>query len=106
MANKRQIASILNGACPRSNLKPRFSITRNSIWQIKGKLNLLKNIVGMEAHIKNDLLYLLRIIESSCKLKMYAASFSTADEFYRANDQLEYNACLNQLGRIGEQAKK
>jgi len=60
----------------------------------------------MQPHIKNDLLYLLRIIEASQKLRLYTAEFSTWEAFYDSNDQLEFNACLNQLVQIGEQAKK
>jgi len=60
----------------------------------------------MQPHIKNDLLYLLRILEASQKLRLYTTKFSTSEAFYYSNDQLEFNACLNQLVQIGEQAKK
>ena len=60
----------------------------------------------MQPHIKNDMLYLLRMMEASQKIKLYAASFNNWDAFYYSNDQLEFNACLNQLVQIGEQAKK
>lgn len=60
----------------------------------------------MQPHIKNDLLYLLRIVEASQKLKLYIAKFPDWEPFYYSNDQLEFNACLNQLTQIGEQAKK
>ena len=60
----------------------------------------------MQPHINNDMLYLLRMVEASKKLKLYAANFSNFEDFYYSNDQLEFNACLNQLAQIGEQAKK
>lgn len=60
----------------------------------------------MQRHIKNDLLYLLRIVEASKKLQLYSAGFETWQQFYISNNQLEFNACLNQLNQIGEQAKK
>jgi uncharacterized protein with HEPN domain len=60
----------------------------------------------MQRHIKNDMLYLLRIMEAAQKIQLYAASFADWESFYFSNDQLEFNACLNQLGQVGEQAKK
>src|SRR6266571_8209401 len=68
--------------------------------------SVLLKTCNMQPHIKNDLLYLLRIIEASQKLRLYTAEFSTWEAFYDSNDQLEFNACLNQLVQIGEQAKK
>jgi uncharacterized protein with HEPN domain len=60
----------------------------------------------MQQHIKNDMLYLLRMMEAAQKIQLYASSFTDWESFYFSNDQLEFNACLNQLGHIGEQAKK
>lgn len=60
----------------------------------------------MQPHIKNDMLYLLRMMEAAQKIQLYASSFTDWASFYFSNDQLEFNACLNQLGQIGEQAKK
>ena len=60
----------------------------------------------MQPHINNDMLYLLRILEASQKLKLYTEQFSDFEEFYHSNDQLEFNACLNQLVQMGEQANK
>ena len=60
----------------------------------------------MQAHIKNDMLYLLRILEACQKLQLYTANFSNFEEFYFSNNQLEFNACLSQLVQIGDQAKK
>ena len=60
----------------------------------------------MQLHIKNDLLYLLRILEAAQKIKLYSTGFSDWEQFYSSNDQLQFNACLNQLTQIGEQSKK
>ncbi len=60
----------------------------------------------MQPHIKNDLLYLLRILEACQKIKLYSGNISTFEDFYYSNDQLELNACLYQMAQIGEQAKK
>lgn len=60
----------------------------------------------MQQHIKNDMLYLLRILEAAKKIQLYTSSFTDWESFYFSNDQLEFNACLNQLAQIGEQAKK
>lgn len=60
----------------------------------------------MQPHIKNDLLYLLRILEACRKLQLYTSNFSNSGDFYFSNHQLELNACLNQMAQIGEQAKK
>ena len=60
----------------------------------------------MQPHLSNDLLYLLRILEASNKIQLYAAAHSTGEDLYNSKDQLEFNACLNQLAQIGEQANK
>jgi uncharacterized protein with HEPN domain len=60
----------------------------------------------MQPNIKNDLLYLLRILEACKKIRLYTYTFNTSNEFYASNSQLEVNATLNQLAQIGEQAKK
>ena len=52
------------------------------------------------------MLYLLRMMEAAQKIQLYASSFTDWESFYFSKDQLEFNACLNQLGQIGEQAKK
>lgn len=53
-----------------------------------------------------DILLLLRILEASEKIKLYSFQFIDAIEFFEANDQKEFNACLNLLAQIGEHAKK
>lgn len=60
----------------------------------------------MQAHIRNDLLYLLRILEACSKIMVYAKEYNTAELFFQANDQKEFNASLNLLGQIGEQSSR
>ena len=60
----------------------------------------------MQPHIKNDLLYLLRILEACQKLKLYSENISTFEDFYYSNDQLELNACLYQIGSDWGTGKK
>lgn len=60
----------------------------------------------MQPHLKNDLLYLLRILESSEKIIRYTTDFNEAIEFFDHKDQMTLNACLNLLAQIGEQANK
>jgi len=47
--------------------------------------------------IKNDLLYLLSIIESVEKIELYAKEYEDAETFYFANEQQNYNATLTLL---------
>lgn len=60
----------------------------------------------MLAEIKNDLLYLLNILESIEKIIIYSAKTGTAEDFYYANDQLNFNATLNLLANCGENVRK
>lgn len=53
-----------------------------------------------------DLLFLLRILESGEKIKLYSYGFTDAIEFFEAHDQKDFNACLSLLAQIGEQANK
>ena len=55
---------------------------------------------------KNDLLYLLNILESIEKIRLYAAETQDAEAFYQLNDQLNFNASLNLLTNIGESVFK
>jgi len=52
--------------------------------------------------IKNDLLHLLNILESCEKIILYSNNYKTVEEFFYANEQLNYNACLTLLSNIGE----
>ena len=49
---------------------------------------------------KNDLLYLLNILESIEKIRLYGAETQDAEAFYQLNDQLNFNASLNLLTNI------
>jgi len=60
----------------------------------------------MLAEIKNDLLYLLNILESIEKIHIYSEKTGTAEDFFYANDQLNFNATLNLFAHIGENAGK
>jgi uncharacterized protein with HEPN domain len=60
----------------------------------------------MQAHIRNDLLYLLRLMEACSKIMLYAKQFTSAEDFFQANDQKEFNASLNLLSQIGEQSSR
>ena len=60
----------------------------------------------MQPNIKNDLLYLLGILESVGKIEKYTETCFNADDFYFANEQLNFNASLNLLGNIGELCSK
>jgi uncharacterized protein with HEPN domain len=54
----------------------------------------------------NDLLPLLVMLESIGKVEIYAASFSTPEDFFQANEQLHFNASLLLLLNLGEQSGK
>jgi len=56
--------------------------------------------------IKNDLMYLLNILESIEKILLYCNNSSSAEEFYEMNEQLNFNASLNLLTNIGENVGK
>jgi len=60
----------------------------------------------MLPNIKNDLLYLLGILESIGKIECYTMYCITADDFYYCNDQLNFNASLNLMANIGELCAK
>jgi uncharacterized protein with HEPN domain len=55
---------------------------------------------------KNDLLYLLNILESIGKIQKYSKTATDAESFYKLNDQLNLNASLNLLANIGENVAK
>lgn len=60
----------------------------------------------MLKNIRNDLLYLLGILNSIGKIKKYTKEITSSEQFYDVNDQLNYNASLNLLALIGENANK
>ncbi len=55
---------------------------------------------------KNNLLYLLNILESIEKIGIYSKGTSGPEDFYGKNDQLNFNATLNLLANIGEGISK
>ncbi|GHS87339.1 hypothetical protein FACS189487_03310 [Campylobacterota bacterium] len=55
---------------------------------------------------KNDLLYLLNILEYIGKVWKYIKSIKDAEELYELNDQLNLNASLTLLANIGENVSK
>lgn len=56
--------------------------------------------------IRNDLMYLLNMLESLEKILLYSKDCTDAEEFYEMNDQLNFNASLNLLTNIGENIGK
>jgi len=53
-----------------------------------------------------NLIYILTILEAIEKIKIYSDGFETADDFFWANQQLNFNGTLNLLIAIGEESKK
>jgi uncharacterized protein with HEPN domain len=55
---------------------------------------------------KNDLLYLLNILEYIGKIWKYTEETNSAEELFELNDQLNLNASLTLLANIGENVSK
>jgi len=55
---------------------------------------------------KNDLLYLLNILEYIGKIWKYTEKTNDAEELFELNDQMNLNASLTLLANIGENASK
>ena len=55
---------------------------------------------------RNDLLYLLSILESVEKVVLYSQETDTAESFFEYNDQINFNATLTLLMHIGETVGK
>ncbi|MDR0320875.1 MAG: DUF86 domain-containing protein [Treponema sp.] len=55
---------------------------------------------------KNDLLYLLNILEYIGKIWKYTEKTNDAEELFELNDQLNLNASLTLLANIGENVSK
>ncbi len=55
---------------------------------------------------KNNLLYLLEMLQSTEKCQFYARSHSSAEEFWEANEQMNFNAAITMLAQIGELSVK
>jgi uncharacterized protein with HEPN domain len=60
----------------------------------------------MLAEIRNDLLYLLNILESIEKIHIYSKKAENAEDFFYENDQLNFNGALTLLANIGENVAK
>jgi uncharacterized protein with HEPN domain len=56
--------------------------------------------------IKNDLMYLLNMVEAIEKIMIYSKDFFSAEEFFDYEDQLNFNATLSLFTLIGENAGK
>ena len=56
--------------------------------------------------MNKNILYLLSILEAIEKIKVYKNDFNNANDFFEANLQKEFNATLNLLIAIGEEARK
>ena len=56
--------------------------------------------------IENDLVHLLGILNSIAKIRIYSDEYTSPEEFYKADNQLNFNACLNLLANTGECANK
>ena len=55
---------------------------------------------------KNDLMYLINILEYIGKIWKYTEGVSSADDLYDLNEQLNLNASLTLIANIGENASK
>jgi uncharacterized protein with HEPN domain len=55
---------------------------------------------------ERNLVYLLTILESIEKIKIYSKDFDNADDFLWSNQQLNFNGTVNLLIAIGEEVKK
>jgi uncharacterized protein with HEPN domain len=60
----------------------------------------------MLANIKNDLMYLLNILEYIGKIQKYTEEINSPEELYELNDQLNFNGSINLLANIGENASR
>ena len=56
--------------------------------------------------IRNDLMYLLNLLESIEKILLYSKDCSDAEAFYEYNDQMNFNATLNLFANMGENIGK
>jgi uncharacterized protein with HEPN domain len=60
----------------------------------------------MSPNEKNDLLYLLNILEHIGKIWKYTEKTKNAEELFELNEQLNLNASLTLLANIGENVSK
>lgn len=55
--------------------------------------------------MNKNVLYLLSVLESIEKIKIYTKEYSDADQFFEANYQKDFNATLTLLIAVGEDVK-
>jgi uncharacterized protein with HEPN domain len=55
---------------------------------------------------KNDMLYLLNILEHIGKIRKYTEKTKNAEELFKFNEQMNLNASLTLLANIGENVSK
>ena len=60
----------------------------------------------MQPSIKNDLVYLLRMLDAIGKIRVYSTEYDHPEDFFNAQAQQPFNASLALLANIGEQSKK
>lgn len=60
----------------------------------------------MYKSIKNDIVYLLNILEYIEKIFIYSKDCDNAEDFYNKDDQLNFNATLTLFTQIGENVPK
>ena len=60
----------------------------------------------MSPNEKNDLLYLLNILEYIGKIWKYTEGAKSAEELFKLNDQMNLNASLTLMANIGENVSK
>lgn len=60
----------------------------------------------MQKQSKNDLVYILTILEAAEKVRIYSKNFQSSESFYEANNQLNFNASVLLIATIGEYAGK
>ena len=53
-----------------------------------------------------NLLYILSILEAIEKIFLYSDTYDTSENFWEANEQMNFNACLTLLIAVGEDSKK
>ncbi len=54
----------------------------------------------------NNLIYIFTILEAIEKINLYSSDFIDEEEFYYANEQMNFNAVVNLLIAVGEENKK
>lgn len=55
---------------------------------------------------EKNFLYILSILEAIEKIFLDSEAYESAETFWEANDQMNFNACLTLLIAVGEDSKK